>query len=374
MKRIAISLLLIFSSFTLLAADSSWTGVERIVAVGDIHGDFGQLISVLRSAGLIDSKMRWSGGKTHLVQLGDLPDRGAETRKVMDLLMQLEKQASRAGGYIHVLIGNHEAMNVYGDLRYVTPEEFASFRDENSEALRQAYYKMHLEELAADPARAELPEPDEIYRQSWEAKHPLGFFEHRFQFSLKGKYGKWIASHNTIIQINDTIFVHGGISPKYADMEFDVINDRIREEFKDFNKLRAGIVIDPDGPLWYRGLASEDEEGLEDHLRKLLSKHNAQRIVIAHSPIEGAIMPRFAGQVINVDVGLSAFYGSRLACLLIEGDKIFALHRGKKLEIPSSPGLPLLRYLQAAAALDPAPSPLDAMISKIEEQLRSPVR
>ena len=104
-----------------------WTGVGRIIAVGDVHGDYEQFTAVLASAGLIDGNGNWTGGKTHLVQTGDVVDRGPDSRAVMDLLMKLEKQAAAAGGAVHALIGNHEAMNVYGDLRYVSPGEFASY-------------------------------------------------------------------------------------------------------------------------------------------------------------------------------------------------------------------------------------------------------
>src|SRR3981081_2430132 len=136
-----------------------WTGVERIVAVGDVHGDYDQLVAVLRSAGIIDEQGNWNGGKTHLVQNGDVLDRGPDSRKAMDLLMRLEKQASEAGGYVHALIGNHEAMNVYGDLRYTSPGEFAAFRDESSEKVREAAFQ---KEHPAD-------------REAWEKQHPLGY-------------------------------------------------------------------------------------------------------------------------------------------------------------------------------------------------------
>ena len=110
------------------AAQDAWSGVERIVAVGDVHGDYEQFVKLLRGAGLLDKESKWAGGKAHLVQTGDVPDRGARSRDVMDLLMKLEKQAKKAGGYVHALIGNHEAMNMYGDLRYVHVGEFAAFR------------------------------------------------------------------------------------------------------------------------------------------------------------------------------------------------------------------------------------------------------
>jgi hypothetical protein len=84
------------------------------------------------------------------------------------------------------------------------------------------------------------------------------------------------------------------------------------------------------------------------------------------------VYPRFRGRVVLIDAGLSAYYGSRLACLIIEGDQAFALHRGVKLELPREPGAPLLRYLKKAASLDPQPSPLAAQITELEAALSSP--
>ena len=101
--------------------DYHWSGVERVVAIGDLHGDYGQYINVMQSAGLIDKGGKWSGGKTHLVQTGDITDRGDDSRKIIDHLVKLKKQAKKKGGYVHLLIGNHETMNVVGDLRYVNP-------------------------------------------------------------------------------------------------------------------------------------------------------------------------------------------------------------------------------------------------------------
>lgn len=95
--------------------------VDRIVAIGDVHGDFIKFRSALEMKELIDSKQNWKGGETHLVQLGDLPDRGPQTRRIIELLKKLEKQAPRDGGRVHILIGNHDAMNMYGDLRYALP-------------------------------------------------------------------------------------------------------------------------------------------------------------------------------------------------------------------------------------------------------------
>src|SRR5262245_17927870 len=74
--------------------------VERIVAVGDAHGAGGRYKAILKTAGLIDDKQHWVGGRTHLVQTGDLLDRGAESKEILDLLMKLEPEAQKAGGAV----------------------------------------------------------------------------------------------------------------------------------------------------------------------------------------------------------------------------------------------------------------------------------
>jgi Calcineurin-like phosphoesterase. len=348
-------------------AQDVWSGVERIVAVGDVHGDLNQFHTLLREAGVIDQRDRWSGGRTHLVQVGDVPDRGPDTRKIMDLLMRLESQARKAGGNVHALIGNHEAMNLYGDLRYVTSEEFDAFRTGASEQVREAFFEQHVEELKRNPPAQGLPEFDAAYRKKWNHEHPLGYFEHRLNFGPNGRYGRWIRGHNAVVKINDTLFLHGGISPKYAAMSAEQINAAVRAELSDFAKLEGGLTLDQEGPLWYRGLAQEDEAALAPHVEALLRSHKAQRIVVGHTPTPGAVLPRFQGRVVAIDVGLSKAYGARRACLILEQGRPYALHRGKKLPLPADSGAGLLAYLREAAALDPPPSPLGALLKRMEE-------
>jgi len=107
----------------------TWSGIERIVAVGDVHGDHAQFLKTLFAAKVIDKDARWVGGKTHLVQTGDLFDRGPDSRKAMDLLMKLEVEAKKTGGHVHCLAGNHEEMILRGDWRYVHPGEVQAFGD-----------------------------------------------------------------------------------------------------------------------------------------------------------------------------------------------------------------------------------------------------
>ncbi len=335
-----------------VAAQDSFSGVDRIVAVGDVHGDFNQFVTVLRQAGVIDSRNRWIGGRTHLVQTGDVPDRGPDTRKVMDLLMDLTPDAEKAGGRVHALIGNHEVMNVLGDLRYVTRDEYLAFMTFGSETRRDRAFA-----AMADPARRN----DAEYQRQWMAEHPLGWVEHRLAFEGKGRYGAWIGKNNALVKIDDYVFLHGGIGPKYLGKSIAELNAAIRKSLE-ARGADPGIAEDGDGPLWYRGLANGDEAALADHVDQVLATLGVKHIVIGHT-VAPTVLPRHGGKVIMIDVGLSAVYGGPPTCLVIEHGKPYTLHRGEKLELPI--GGDLLPYLRAAAALDPPPSRIQKVIDQL---------
>ena len=126
--------------------------------------------------------------------------------------------------------------------------------------------------------------PGELDRKKWEDERPLGWFEHRYQFGPEGVYGKWIRSHNAVVKINDSIYLHGGISAKYASMTIGEINEAIAAELNDFSKIKDGdIVTGEDGPLWYRGLAQGDPAAIAGDLDKALQAFGVKRIVIGHA-------------------------------------------------------------------------------------------
>ena len=190
---------------------------------------------------------------------------------------------------------------------------------------------------------------------------PAGYAEQRAAFAPDGVYGRWIRSHEAIIKINRTLFVHGGLGRKYADWSLDRINDEVHQELNDFTRLHGGIVTDEEGPLWYRDMATGDEQHLAPLVDDLLKHFDVDRIVIGHSYAQAAITPRFGGKVVLIDIGLSRVYDNigKLGCLEIDGDHAIAIHRGQKLELPKDENGPdMLRYLKEAAALDPQPSPL----------------
>ena len=354
------------SGKTAAAVPGVWTGVDRVVAVGDLHGDYRQFATLLRSAGVIDDAANWSGGRTHLVQTGDVVDEGPDSRHIMDLLMKLEDQAKAAGGMVHCLIGNHEAMDVYGDLRFVSPAGYQEFAGVNSLETRERAYGVYRTDQENYAALRKKPAAEMMPKDEWNLQHPPGFFEHREAFGPLAKYGKWLLSHDTVIRINDTLYSHAGIGPKYAGMALVAMNDAVRKELANPDTTAGGIATDMQGPLWYRGLAGNTaaDTGLDSTLKQF----GALREVVGHVDAGSAVTPRFGNRVILIDVGLSRGpdNAGRQACLIEEKGQLYALHRGVRIPLPKDESTDMLRYLKQAAALDPEPSPLAARIQLLE--------
>lgn len=321
---VLLSLLIVRFAPVAEAQQSRFSGVRRIIAIGDVHGDYDQLRRLLQSAGVIDEDGHWIAGETHLVFTGDLVDRGPNSAKVLDLVMDIEDQAADEGGMVHVLLGNHEAMNLYGDLRYVAPEDFASYRTPNSERLREQYKAALLTQLEQEGQAPKTEAEKEAFDVQFEQQIPLGWVEQRQAFAPNGKYGKWLLDKNAVIQIDDTLFLHGGISAKYAKTSLDDINKEVRKELEGKASVDGGIVTDEQGPLWYRDLAEgpEVDPAILAGLDAALKTHQARRMVIGHTFVSSEMHPRFDGRVFAIDVGIADIYGGGMpAALLIESEQ-----------------------------------------------------
>ncbi len=295
--------------------------VPRVVAIGDLHGDFTVWRDIASAAGLIDAGGHWIGGKTVLVQTGDVPDRGPDTRKIIDDLMRLQREAARAGGRVVAMVGNHEAMNLTDDLRYVTPGEYAAFADRDSEALRQRTFNAKQAQIAAayrqrDPAMT----PDAV-KAAWLAATPLGLLEHQTAWRPTGRIGRWVIGNPAVVLIDGTLFVHGGLAPAYAKLPLAEINARIAASLKAREIAPEAIINDQTGPLWYRGLAvpAPNAPPVAAELQALLAAQGAQRIVIAHTPILSGIAVLEGGKLIRIDTGNAAYYRGTPSYLEIVG-------------------------------------------------------
>ncbi len=350
------------------AGDAAWSGVDRIVVFGDLHGDLEKFDAMLRQARLVNNRGDWVGGDAHLVQLGDIPDRGDGTRTILDRLMKLERQAARAGGRVHALIGNHEAMNVGGDLRYVTAGEFAAFATRNSKQSRRRYYDRVIEHLRDNPPAEGPVVIDDAFKTAWEAEHPLGWVEHRLAWAATGAYGGWVAGHDAMVKINDTLFVHAGVSPAYAGRGRADINAEVRAALTGAPQdiAAADILWADDSPLWYRGFAYNAEAAERANLDAVLARHGVERIVVGHTPVAPGIVPRFGGDVILADVFEPDDMQDPRSFLVIENGVLTVVHRGRAVLMNAGTADGVAAYLTATAALDPDPSRFPEFVARNE--------
>ena len=307
----------------------------RIVAVGDLHGDYSAWLDIAHDARLIDARGRWAGGKTTLVQLGDVTDRAPDSLKIIRSLQQLAKQAPRSGGKVVVVLGNHEAMNLLGDLRYTTPGEFAAFAGTQSAERRERAYAANKSVIEASYRAKDPTLSETAIHAAWIAATPLGWVEHRLAWKPDGELGRWATRNPAIVKIGDTLFVHGGISAEYSEMPIDVINRRARDAMTAMDDNPKSILNDPLGPLWYRGLAGPDPEAdaeraaaprprptIDQELTTVLSAYGARRLVIGHTPSLAGIAITNGDRLIRIDTGISRFYGGPLTWLEIVGDRV----------------------------------------------------
>ena len=386
----------------------------RLVAIGDVHGDVEAFTAVLRAADVLDDAGAWRGGDTWVVQVGDLIDRGPEMRRALELAMALEAKAAAQGGRYVQLLGNHEVMNLLGDLRYVTPENFAEFADADSEERQRRAWREHRDWQRRRSARLGLaaPELGSAAREQWLAAHPPGWLEHREMFSPGGKYGRWLRERPSLVVVDRTLLVHGGLSPPTAASTPAEIDRRVHDEIRRFDELeRELIALDvvlpfadlPDmilaardelaalertaaaapatasegaaadgdrrrlveellawdtwsihsseGPLWFRGLSHWNDEEVAEHLPPLLAAHDVDRIVVGHTPqAEGRIRVRLDGALYLIDTGMLASYvpGGRGSALVLDGGAVTAVYPGE---------LPVTLWGEPAAVAVPAAEP-----------------
>ncbi len=333
-----------------------WSDVSRVVAISDVHGAYDAMVRTMQNAEVLGEDLQWSGGATHLVVTGDLLDRGPDSRQAMDLLMRLEEAAVAAGGQVHLLLGNHEVMNLVGDLRYVAAAEYAAFaEDEGADG-----------DGEGDAAKSAAAAADDEEEKGL----PAGFLAHRRAFAADGQYGAWLLGKPLIVVINDTAFVHGGLSPLVTEQGLEGINGDMKARLVEYVTqmdvlLDAGVVqhtddfyerpeklaaLPPDesrpaelqaaidtvirlsddaihdfeSPLWYRGNVACSPLIAIDQLAPALERIGATRVVIGHTPTPArGVLQRLDGRVIEIDTGmLSNYYGGKGHALIIEGDTL----------------------------------------------------
>ena len=244
----------------------NFSRVDSIGVITDIHGEFDTYINLLKSTGIIHENLNWKFGKGHLVVIGDIFDRGSMVNEVLWHLFGLEKQAERAGGMVHVMLGNHEFMVLRKDLSYINP----------------------------------------LYSET-ESISKIRYYD---QYSENSVLGKWLRSKPVIITINNIIFVHGGISTELVrrNLALEEINRKFSDnilgkKLKDVNcNEELYFLNENNGPLWYRGYFL-DTTFCESKIDSILAFFGKDHIVVGHTTSEG-IKSLFHNKILGADTGI----------------------------------------------------------------------
>lgn len=240
-----------------------------LFVVADTHGEFEILVDMLRAHAVVDAKLGWSFGRGHLIVLGDVLDRGAHQVEILWLLYALEAQASKAGGGVHLVLGNHETMVMRGDLRYMNPK----------------------------------------YAQTVAV---FGVQSYAELFGAGSVLGQWLRSRPAMLKVNDLLCLHGGVARALVDrkLSLGVINDGIRAGLNELPPFGAAereqteFLLGPAGPLWYRGYFADHGNGpaaTAADVERALKQFGVRRILVGHT-IVPTITPLYDGKVIAVQV------------------------------------------------------------------------
>ncbi len=261
--------------------------LERVVAVGDLHGDLDASLAVLSMAGLVDAGGHWSGGEAVLVQTGDVTDRGPDSRGVIELLERLEAEAAAAGGRVVAMLGNHEVMNLLGDWRYVSPEDVAGFG--SVEARRAA-------------------------------------------FAPDGPLGARLLASPMVLALDRVVYAHGGVSPDYARLGVEALNTLLPRVVA--GSLSPAALGDA-SPVWYRGYAQQPEHVACKELESALIELAAERMIVGHTTRrDGRVLSRCGGRLLVIDTGISAAYGGHLAAVELLGGDARAIYPSGTEDLP----------------------------------------
>ncbi|MFK7929169.1 MAG: metallophosphoesterase [Myxococcota bacterium] len=261
-----------------------------LVAVGDLHGDLDNAIAALNLVGMVDRDGRWTGGSATLVQTGDITDRGPDSKGLIEWMQQLEIQSKADGGRVIALLGNHEAMNLTGDWRYVDPGDIHAFG--GLEARKQA-------------------------------------------FSADGSAGRWLRHKDAVAVVEGTVFVHGGVHPDVAAMGLTALNKGVRDSLDDrADPSTTATLLGPQGPLWLRDYVQAPEAVACPLLQRALTSLQANRMVVGHTTRrDGKIQERCDGRLHVIDIGIADHYGANLGVWTQTAGHARAVYPGRSVDL-----------------------------------------
>ncbi|MFT5676371.1 MAG: hypothetical protein ACI808_002312 [Paraglaciecola sp.] len=346
------AMLLTFNAVAQEKLEVAFKTSADIYMVGDVHGAYKELVSILRHASLVDEQLNWVGGPAHFVSTGDLMDRGPSSRKIMDLLMKLQVQALQAGGKVHVLLGNHEVLNLTGDWRYISKAEYLEFAGKETPQLRNKYFQRYVANQINSEASKVLADFNNAF--------PDGFFARLEAFMPNGIYGSWLHTLPLLIKINQHVFTHGGLSVKTQGMKLDELNRQLKNELASYtsgwsNLIKSrqlmattdfsqrtgivkslpqsditerflasehGLIFSLNSPNWYRGNAWCHPLFESQLLEESLSQWQAKTLWVGHTTAQ-TVRQRFDKKIQFMDTGMlkSAYGGHPIYAKIFAGSQ-----------------------------------------------------
>jgi len=272
-----------------------------IYAVGDPHGDYERLVTVLAKAKIIagdpgpPEKVQWTAGKAMLICTGDMIDKGPESLRVIALFRALQPAAQKAGGRVIVTMGNHEATFLADPLA----KKAKDFRDELT-------------------TKANL-NPAEVAA----GKDKLGI-------------GQFLRNLPVAARINEWFFAHAGnthgrtLKQLRLDLEQDVSTNGFQAKM-----LQAddSIVEARLKPLWWQKDTETPAQG-RARLASYVKALGVQHLVIGHQPghyvfdkgverKKGHMFQAYNGLIFLIDTGMSRMIN-------YSDGAVLHIHTGKK--------------------------------------------
>lgn len=253
---------------------------DRLVIIGDIHGDIKRLKTILIDAKIINNNIEWIAEppNTVVVQMGDQVDslnrdeaiaewEVLDDVEVIYFTNLLDKFAQSKGGRFISIIGNHEFMNVIGNYSYVSSKSMAN--NENK--------------------RREL-------------------------FKAKGVLSPILSKRPIVLKIGELFFCHAGLTTKHLELlkkygkDISYIN-RIWKNFvlhsnvlKEDKELFDNILLDYNGILWTRELDNQND------LNEMLKSINCTFMFVGHTVMDG--IKFYNNKVWYTDTGISRAFGN----------------------------------------------------------------
>lgn len=242
-------------SFVSLALFNANAEEANFIAIGALNSDLDQAMEIFYEADLIDENGYWTKKDVTVVQMGDALGNGEQSLELLQWLNRIQKQASRQGADVHVILGDQEVDNLWGELQYVSRFDIESFG---------------------------------------------GLEERRRAFGQRGEWREWLLNQPAVLDIDGNLFVHGGIPIEYARSAAELSRDIIVAT----ENQKPHEILSVDGPIDYQGYSQGSDYRVCFEVELVLKTMKAQRMIVSdQNPDETNPVERCNGRLLSVPEG-----------------------------------------------------------------------